>query len=72
MNRLILVKRLVKCGHKVVTAEHGGDAVRLLEQELDGFDLVLMDLMMPVRHFSRHGPVFILNVIVLDPDYEWV
>lgn len=45
---MILEKRLTKDGHSVVIAEHGGDALRLLEVD-PHFDLVLMDLQMPVR-----------------------
>lgn len=48
MNRQILKKRLSKDGHEVVAVVHGGDAMRLLEKD-QAWDLVLMDLMMPVR-----------------------
>lgn len=44
---MIIEKRLSKDGHIVVTAEHGGDALRLLAED-PHFDLVLMDLQMPV------------------------
>lgn len=44
---MILEKRLKKEGHDVVTAEHGGDALRLLGND-PHFDIVLMDLSMPV------------------------
>lgn len=47
---MILEKRLHKDGHEVVTAEHGGDALRVLEVDRQ-FDLVLMDLQMPVSSF---------------------
>ncbi|KAM0791116.1 hypothetical protein ACM66B_004403 [Microbotryomycetes sp. NB124-2] len=47
VNRMIIRKRLQKDGHTVVVVEHGGEAVRLLEQDSD-FDLVLMDLLMPI------------------------
>ncbi|KAK4046108.1 hypothetical protein OIV83_006334 [Microbotryomycetes sp. JL201] len=47
VNRMIIRKRLQKDGHTVVVVEHGGEAVRLLEQDQD-FDLVLMDLLMPI------------------------
>ncbi|KAK4052641.1 hypothetical protein OIO90_004269 [Microbotryomycetes sp. JL221] len=47
VNRLMIRKRLQKDGHDVVVVEHGGDAVRLLEKDQD-FDLVLMDLLMPI------------------------
>jgi hypothetical protein len=48
VNRMILQKRLKKDGHEVVVAVHGGDAVRVFEQD-PHFDLILMDLKMPVR-----------------------
>lgn len=44
---MIIEKRLSKDGHIVVTAEHGGDALRILEDD-PHFDLILMDLQMPV------------------------
>ena len=44
---MILQKRLAKDGHEVVAVVHGGDAMRLLEKD-QAWDLVLMDLMMPV------------------------
>ncbi|KAL8281241.1 hypothetical protein RQP46_006275 [Phenoliferia psychrophenolica] len=47
INRMIIEKRLKKEGHDVVTAEHGGDALRLLGKDTK-FDIVLMDLSMPI------------------------
>ena len=44
-NRDLLSRRLVKEGHEVETASDGREALLMLEQE--GFDLVLLDLMMP-------------------------
>lgn len=41
VNRTLLQKRLVKDGHEVVLAVHGGDALRLLKTDL-AFDLILM------------------------------
>ncbi|ORY73094.1 hypothetical protein BCR35DRAFT_281817 [Leucosporidium creatinivorum] len=48
VNRMILQKRLVKDRHEVVIAVHGGDALRLLEKDF-AFDVILMDLMMPIK-----------------------
>lgn len=50
---MIIEKRLRKDGHIVVTAEHGGDALRVLESD-SNFDLVLMDLQMPVSFLPTH------------------
>lgn len=47
INRMIIEKRLKKDGHAVVVAEHGGVALRLLEAD-DSFDVILMDLQMPI------------------------
>lgn len=52
---MILEKRLKMEGHTVVTAEHGGDALRLLETDTR-FDVVLMDLSMPASSFLLHSP----------------
>jgi signal transduction histidine kinase/CheY-like chemotaxis protein len=46
VNRLLLGKILEKAGHHAVFAENGAEAVRLWEN--GKFDLVLMDLQMPV------------------------
>lgn len=44
-NRSLLSRRLTRDGHRVTTAEGGRQALGLLE--VDDFDLVLLDLMMP-------------------------
>ncbi|GFK92790.1 Autoinducer 2 sensor kinase/phosphatase LuxQ [Fundidesulfovibrio magnetotacticus] len=46
VTRLTLKRLLEKAGHSVSVAEHGADALRILEQEQ--FDLILMDIQMPV------------------------
>ena len=46
VNRLAIVGMLKNMGHNVVTAENGMQALELLK--LDSFDLVLMDIQMPV------------------------
>lgn len=54
-NRLVAVSLLQKLGHEVEVVENGRDAVDAVEQR--AFDLVLMDLMMPVmdgRTAARH------------------
>ena len=46
VTRLSLKRLLEKSGHSVGVAEHGAEALRILEQEQ--FDLILMDIQMPV------------------------
>jgi signal transduction histidine kinase/CheY-like chemotaxis protein/HPt (histidine-containing phosphotransfer) domain-containing protein len=46
INRVILRSVLSKQGHTLVFADHGGQAVELVEKQ--AFDLVLMDVQMPV------------------------
>ncbi|KAK4046722.1 hypothetical protein OIO90_006453 [Microbotryomycetes sp. JL221] len=48
INRMILQQRLKIDGHKVTLAEHGREAVRIMEERFGEFDLVLMDLLMPI------------------------
>ncbi len=47
-NRGVLERRLVLDGHEVVTAESGAAAFVVLEEQ--GFDLILLDLLMPVMN----------------------
>ncbi|KAK4046723.1 hypothetical protein OIO90_006454 [Microbotryomycetes sp. JL221] len=48
INRVLLERRLVKDGHVVTVVEHGGLAVRAMEEDPTAFDLILMDLNMPI------------------------
>ncbi|KAM0790365.1 hypothetical protein ACM66B_003248 [Microbotryomycetes sp. NB124-2] len=48
INRVLLERRLVKDGHVVTVVEHGGLAVRAMEENPTAFDLILMDLNMPI------------------------
>ncbi|GAA6057033.1 hypothetical protein JCM3770_005219 [Rhodotorula araucariae] len=67
VNRMIIQQRLKKDGHEVVVAEHGGAAVRKFEEDRTGYDIVLMDLQMPImngveasrniRRIEREAPV---------------
>lgn len=57
INRMILQKRLNKDGHEVVSVNDGVEGVRAIEQDSNGFDLVLMDLLMPVSLFYFHGHI---------------
>ncbi|BGP26717.1 hypothetical protein JCM10295v2_005674 [Rhodotorula toruloides] len=49
VNRMIISQRLKKDGHEVIVAEHGGVAVRKFEEDRN-FDIVLMDLQMPIMN----------------------
>ena len=46
MNRDLLSRRLRKKGHQVQVAEGGAEALEMIQSE--AFDLVLLDIMMPV------------------------
>jgi len=62
MNRDILSRRLRKKGHQVQVAEGGAEALEMIQNE--AFDLVLLDIMMPVmdgfevleKIREKHGP----------------
>lgn len=48
INRRLLVAALTELGHEVRAAENGRRALELLREDGPGFDLVLLDLLMPV------------------------
>ena len=62
MNRDLLSRRLRKKGHQVQVAEGGAEALEMIQSE--SFDLVLLDIMMPVmdgfevleKIREKHGP----------------
>lgn len=70
-NRELLQRRLSRVGHDVATAADGGAALTRMEQ--DAFDLVLLDLVMPVLDGTevlrrlkedehlRHVPVIVIS-----------
>lgn len=72
-NRDLLSRRLAREGHRVTTAEDGAAALALLAAE--GFDLVLLDLMMPgmsgfevlcrlkADERRRHLPVIMISAL---------
>ena len=53
--RKFVVAVLGDCGYEVVYAEDGDEALEILEEDEEGFDLVISDIMMPVMN----GPVFV-------------
>lgn len=48
MNRRIAEINLLKCGLKVTQAQDGQEAIELLRSNPDAYDLVFMDIQMPV------------------------
>ncbi len=75
--------RLEQVGHKVVHAENGAEAVRLY-QEIGGFDLILMDIQMPVldglsatkyireleKNTESHMPILAMTASVLKEERD--
>jgi signal transduction histidine kinase len=59
-NRYVLERHLVRLGHRVMLAEHGHEAITLLQAQ--AVDLVLLDIMMPVMNGFET-----LSVIKADP-----
>jgi CheY-like chemotaxis protein len=39
--------KFIECGHAVVTAVHATDALRIIEQGTDTFNLIIVDMIMP-------------------------
>ncbi len=50
LNRVVLVKMLSALGIKCATAVNGKEAVEKVQNEADQFDVIFMDLMMPVMN----------------------
>ncbi|KAI7942870.1 hypothetical protein MJO29_012714 [Puccinia striiformis f. sp. tritici] len=48
INRLILKKKLTISGHSVSLTVHGQEAIELFERDPSKFDIILMDLQMPI------------------------
>lgn len=48
INRLILKKKLTLSGHVVSLTVHGQEAIELFERDSSRFDIILMDLQMPI------------------------
>lgn len=81
-NQVLLTQLLGNLGHSVVIAENGQQAVRALEE--DRFDLVLMDVQMPVmdgleatvqirnldRQMSRYTPIVAVTAHAMKGDKE--
>lgn len=48
LNQKVLNMMLVKLGHSVTLANSGSDALALLAENKKRFDIILMDIMMPI------------------------
>jgi two-component system, sensor histidine kinase and response regulator len=82
VNQLVVKRLLQKRGHVVAVAANGKTALEILEQER--FDLVLMDIQMPVmggveataairkqeQHSGRHLPIIALTANAMKGDRE--
>jgi PAS domain S-box-containing protein len=82
INRMLVIRLLVRRGHEVVVAGNGKEAVALLERQL--FDLVLMDVQMPVmdgleatglirqheKETGRHTPIIAVTAHAMKGDCE--
>ena len=64
VNRLMLRREVVRQGHRVTTAEDGGQALALLQADDEGpFDVVLLDILMPI--LDGYG---VLQIVKNDPE----
>ena len=84
VNRKVAVRMLEAMGHQVICAENGREAVDLYEKDREGFDLVLMDIQMPVmggeeafqairsraQAAGKHLPVIALTANAMKGDRE--
>ncbi|MEA2780185.1 MAG: adenylate cyclase [Rhodospirillaceae bacterium] len=73
-NRDLLARRLTRDGHEIVTAGNGDGALTLVEE--GGFDLILLDLLMPgmsgyevlcrLKSHPRHAEIPVIMISALD------
>lgn len=82
INQKLAIGVLKNDGHEVTVANHGGEALRLLEEQ--SFDLVLMDVQMPVMdgleatraireretHSGNHLPIIAMTAHAMKGDRE--
>ncbi len=79
-NQMVIKIILEKVGHKVTLASNGQEAVDMLDRTPDKFDLVLMDMSMPVlcgieatRQLRRKNhtlPIFAITANAMNEDRE--
>jgi CheY-like chemotaxis protein len=48
INQKVLTRQLQLLGHKTAIASNGVECLRAMEEAADGFDLILMDIEMPL------------------------
>ena len=84
INRRVAVKMLESLGHDVLIAENGKQAVELIQTNPNAFDVILMDIQMPVmggedacRHIREiegqtpfHTPIIALTANAMKGDRE--
>ncbi|MGD8566578.1 MAG: response regulator [Gammaproteobacteria bacterium] len=70
MNRDMLVRRLEPLGYQVVVARDGAEALDVMNQQ--SFDLVLLDIMMPIKdgfetlqEIKSHNDLYMIPVIMI-------
>lgn len=70
MNRDMLVRRLEPLGYQVVVARDGAEALDVMNQQ--SFDLVLLDIMMPIKdgfetlqEIKSHNELYMIPVIMI-------
>lgn len=75
VNRKLLERLLIQEGHSVATAVDGVDALALLAQDPDAFDVILLDILMPVLdgyavltklkedEATQHVPVIMISAV---------
>jgi CheY-like chemotaxis protein len=82
INRMVVKKMIEKMGHQVETVQNGEEALAKMEE--DAFDIVLMDVSMPVldgieatrkirqkeKQEGRHTPIIALTAHAMDDDRE--
>lgn len=66
INATLIERRLKKEGHEVVVVQHGGMAVRAMEQD-PSFDIILMDLNMPIMGGLEASS----NIRQIEPDFTF-
>ncbi|MEZ8080694.1 PAS domain-containing hybrid sensor histidine kinase/response regulator [Enterovibrio norvegicus] len=79
-NQMVVKLMLEKAGHLVVVANNGQEAIDIIEEKREPFDLILMDMSMPVlcgieatKYLRAHGyelPIIALTANAMNEDKE--
>lgn len=65
LSRLVVGNQFRRCGYQVTVADGGMEALRMLQERPDGFNLILVDLMMP-----EVDGVQLLRILRADPSFN--